>query len=122
RTLRHGKSASLWNTKPSAGSMPATGAPRMRTAPALGCARPLMRFSVVDLPQPVGPTSATNSPRCTRRSTWRSASRDSPVGVTKRWLTSASSIAGTASGDGIDELGGVGLLQIDGPALQVLVE
>src|SRR4051812_19436871 len=34
----------------------------MRMLPLVGWSRPAMRFSVVDLPQPEGPTSETNSP------------------------------------------------------------
>ncbi|WP_412474881.1 hypothetical protein ACK83U_15285 [Rhizobium sp. WW22] len=51
-------------------------------------------MSVVDLPQPVGPTTATNSPRSTVMLKSRSAVSDLPVGDTKRRLTLMSSIAG----------------------------
>ena len=47
--------------------------PSMRTSPARGRSRPATRLSVVDLPQPDGPTSATSSPSATSRSTPRSA-------------------------------------------------
>ena len=62
-TLRQGNTASGWNTKPTRRSTPSTGAPNSVTSPACGFARPVIRLSVVDLPQPVGPTMAKNSPR-----------------------------------------------------------
>jgi len=37
----------------------------MRTSPTVGFSKPVIRLSVVDLPQPVGPTTAQNSPRAT---------------------------------------------------------
>ena len=93
-TVRQGNSASVWNTKPMRGSMPLTGAPMTRTSPALGLASPVTRLSVVDLPQPVGPTTATNSPRSTVMVKSRIAVSDLPVGERKRRLTLISSIAG----------------------------
>ncbi len=48
--------------------------------------------SVVDLPQPVGPTTAQNCPGATTRSTSRRAVKAVPAGVRKRLLTPASSI------------------------------
>src|SRR6187402_98964 len=41
----------------------------MRTLPELGLSRPAATLSSVDLPQPVGPTTETNSPSPTARST-----------------------------------------------------
>src|SRR5471030_59283 len=43
--------------------------PSMRTSPSLGCSKPAMIFISVDLPQPDGPTMATNSPSFTSRLT-----------------------------------------------------
>ena len=45
--------------------MPASGSPKMRTLPADGASRPAATLSSVDLPQPVGPTTETNSPGAT---------------------------------------------------------
>ena len=42
--------------------IPFTGSPKTRTSPALGGSSPEINASVVDLPQPVGPTTAQNSP------------------------------------------------------------
>ncbi len=53
-----------------------------------------MSASVVDLPQPVGPTTATNSPAAIVRLRSRSAVNDLPVGATNRFVTPWSSIAG----------------------------
>jgi hypothetical protein len=47
--------------------MPRTGWPMTRTSPALGWSRPEISDSVVDLPQPLGPTMAQNSPGATCR-------------------------------------------------------
>src|SRR4051812_30885635 len=44
-------------------------APSMRTSPSLACSKPAMIFISVDLPQPEGPTMATNSPSATDRLT-----------------------------------------------------
>src|SRR5450756_1739306 len=100
------------------GSTPVTELPITRTSPAEGLARPVIRFSVVDLPQPVGPTTATNSPRATVILKSRRAVMDFPSWVTKRRLTLISSMAGLVMGadmgsgylfDVLDKLGGVGL-------------
>jgi hypothetical protein len=63
------------------------------TSPACGRARPAISPSVVDLPQPVGPTMAQNSPGAMLRSKSSSAESNSPEGVTKRRATCLSSIA-----------------------------
>ncbi len=44
-----------------------------RSLPSVSCSSPAMQFSAVDLPQPDGPSRATNSPRLTVRVTSRSA-------------------------------------------------
>src|SRR5512143_3172107 len=56
--------------------MPASGSPNTRTEPELGANRPAATFSSVLLPQPVGPTTETNSPAATVRSTSRTAVYD----------------------------------------------
>src|SRR5690348_17542684 len=80
--------------------MPDTGAPITRTSPALGLARPVTRLSVVDLPQPVGPTTQANSPRPTVMVKSRNAVIDLPSGVRKRLVTFSSSMAGLDDGAG----------------------
>src|SRR5215831_12519117 len=42
--------------------MPEIGSPRTRTVPDVGLSSPAATLSSVDLPQPVGPTTETNSP------------------------------------------------------------
>ncbi|XQU70275.1 hypothetical protein OJJOAM_003006 [Cupriavidus sp. H18C1] len=42
--------------------MPVSGSPNTRTSPDDGASRPAPTLSKVDLPQPVGPTTETNSP------------------------------------------------------------
>ena len=42
--------------------MPRSFSPNTRTVPRLGSSRPAATFSSVLLPQPVGPTTLTNSP------------------------------------------------------------
>src|ERR1700694_2029974 len=69
------------------GSMPCTGLPITCTEPSLGRSRPEMRPRVVDLPQPVGPTTATNSLGATDMLTSRIAVYALPVGVRKRLVT-----------------------------------
>src|SRR5262245_24369214 len=50
-----------------------TGAPRNDTSPALGAVSPATICSSVDLPQPDGPTMATNSPSSTSSAMFPSA-------------------------------------------------
>src|SRR5438477_2291984 len=73
--------------------MPATGLPKTSTSPSLGGSRPEMRARVVDLPHPVGPTTAQNSPGSTRMSRSRSAVKTVPEGVRNRLVTPRSSMA-----------------------------
>ena len=71
-----------WNTQPtvvlrqlvrSKSDIVEISRPSIDTVPALGGASPPRIWNNVDLPDPLGPTMATNSPRSTRRSTPRSA-------------------------------------------------
>jgi hypothetical protein len=84
--------------------MPDTGWPATVTVPADGCSRPDTRVSVVDLPHPVGPTTAQNSPGWIARLKSRSAVKTPPFGVRNRFVTFRSSIAGngrSVGGDGV---------------------
>ncbi len=61
-----------WNTSAaaranSAGARSSTGWPPMRTVPLSGSSRPTIDSTSVDLPAPVGPTSATVSPASTSK-------------------------------------------------------
>ncbi len=63
-TVAHGISVGSWNTKPiSPCRAPAcAAAPGHSTVPRVGSLRPAIMRSAVDLPQPDGPSSETNSP------------------------------------------------------------
>src|SRR5712691_5316161 len=78
--------------------MPSTGLPNTDTAPALGGSRPEISASVVDLPQPVGPTTAQNSPGWTDMFRSRRAVYASPDGVRKRLKTPRNSIVAPSTG------------------------
>jgi hypothetical protein len=63
RTLSHGNAASSWKTTPTpSGMSPWIGRPSKATLPSVGSVRPAISSSIVDLPQPDGPTTAKNSP------------------------------------------------------------
>lgn len=62
KTLRHGSNAGLWNAMPTIFKGLSTSLPPTTTPPALGRRKPLINLSIVDFPQPDGPTKATNSP------------------------------------------------------------
>src|SRR5437764_15401709 len=112
--------------------MPLTGSPITLTSPELGGARPVTRLSVVDFPHPVGPTTATNSPRSTLMLKLRSAVSDLPEGDRNRRLTLISSIAGEGSRvlmtapvplfHGVHEFRRICLGQVDLLSPQVLLE
>ena len=67
-----------------------------RTSPVVGFSKPVIMLSVVDLPQPVGPTIATNSPRATDMLKSRNAMVALPSGEMKRQDTLRISIAGVS--------------------------
>src|SRR5260370_35552286 len=73
--------------------MPSTGLPNTSPLPSLAGSSPEIRASVVDLPQPVGPTTAQNSPDSTARLRACSAVYTPPDGVRNRFVTPRSSIA-----------------------------
>src|SRR5215470_3281526 len=82
-TVRHGRSTAFWKTMPISERGAHTGSPATRTSPSVGDISPArMRRSVL-LPQPLGPTSDTNSPCSmpseTERSAWISPSSTSKV-------------------------------------------
>src|SRR6476646_3922706 len=64
-TVRQGNVDSSWNTMPNAGCVPDTVCPSTATRPSKLPARPPMMLNSVDLPQPEGPISETNSPCAT---------------------------------------------------------
>src|ERR1700755_1413153 len=58
--------------------LPTSGSPARDTSPSVGVSRPAMMLSSVDLPQPDGPITATNSPGVIVKSTPRSARTGAP--------------------------------------------
>src|SRR5258708_3927929 len=58
-----------WNPPARPGPGGRGGPPSILRLPAVGCSKPATMLSRVDLPQPEGPSSATNSPSPTARST-----------------------------------------------------
>src|SRR5262249_8664295 len=58
--------------------------PSMRMAPVVGRSKPATRLSIVDLPQPLGPTSVTKDPSGTSRSTPRSTGALRPYALVTR--------------------------------------
>src|SRR5690606_33544610 len=78
RTVRQGKRANSWKTTAVRGRPLAGGGPpaawRKRTRPSSGLTSPATMLSRVDLPQPLGPRMATNSPSRVSKLTDRRAS------------------------------------------------
>ena len=78
-TLRLGQSTSSWCTIARRCPMAAVGlekvtfSPSMRISPSLGCCRPFMQHSSVDLPAPFSPTSEWTSPARRSNETFVSA-------------------------------------------------
>src|ERR1700733_4007608 len=56
KAVRQGNKAYSWNTTPRSAEAPRTGAPSTSTRPAVGCTKPAIIPSKVDLPQPDGPS------------------------------------------------------------------
>ena len=85
--VRHGSSRSFCSMKPTLGFGPSTGTWLSRIRPSFGRSSPATRLRIVLLPQPEGPTMATNSPARTSRLTRsiavsqrRAAGRGEPLG------------------------------------------
>ncbi len=91
-TVFHGISASAWNMKLVPAVIPSTAWPPTRTVPVLGRSSPATIVSVVDLPHPLGPTTAQNLPAPTAILMSRKAVNIDPEGVTNRFVTPVSSI------------------------------
>ena len=72
-TVFQGKSANDWNTTPRSGPGPLTALPSSRISPPETGRKPAIMFRIVVLPQPDGPTTATNSPLSTVSDTSRTA-------------------------------------------------
>ena len=89
--------------KPTLGFGPSTGTALSRMRPSLGRSRPATRLRMVLLPQPEGPTMATNSPGRTSRLTRSIAvSQEPPPGAVNRLVTPMRS-----STDAVLRIGGI---------------
>src|SRR5262245_2208198 len=67
-TVSQGKTEPCWEMTMPLALGPLRGAPSTTTRPVSGRSNPAMMFINVDLPQPEGPTIATNSPSSTLKS------------------------------------------------------
>src|SRR5437773_1953187 len=77
RAVAQGRRVSFWNMYPMREPAPWPSMPATCVLPSAGARRPAMTLSMVDLPQPDGPTMETNSPSLTARLT-RSRARVAP--------------------------------------------
>src|SRR3981189_1335832 len=92
----------------SPGLLAVTSTASMRTMPAVGSSRPAMICSTVDLPQPDGPTSETNSPSLTSKLTSR---RADPASLAPEPPSARRRLPAVVLGDALQRDGGhVGLL------------
>ena len=64
-TRFQGSSVGCWNTIPTSARGPSMVRPARARRPSAGRSRPVTSFSSVDLPQPDGPSTDTNSPGST---------------------------------------------------------
>src|SRR6516165_7855817 len=103
--VRHGKSVAFWNAIPTFFTGPVTASPATLTVPREGSTRPVTTFIRVDLPHPLGPTTATNCPLPTvsdRLSSAKIESASSPYDkLTSRSSTNAGGI-GVVAEDGVE--------------------
>ncbi len=72
--VRHGSKVGFWNAMPTHDNGRVTRSPATWIAPVVGGIRPDTSRIRVDLPQPLGPTTAANSPLAIARSAFSSAS------------------------------------------------
>src|SRR5262249_45575362 len=100
-TVAHGISVGSWNTKPMRCGAAAS-ASTHSTVPLVGSLKPAMMRSAVDLPQPDGPSSDTNSPGGTSRSSRSRPSTAFAKVLPRRW---------SATTGATDAEGSVGTLQ-----------
>src|SRR5205823_13279866 len=89
----HGKTASCWKTNPVLVSTPRTGCPWTTVSPDDASSRPETSVRVVDLPHPVGPTTAQNWPSSTASDKSLSAVYVPPSAVANFLVTLRSSMA-----------------------------
>src|SRR5215475_4506051 len=71
--------------------------PSIRTSPRSGASKPASMFISVDLPQPEGPTIATNSPSATSNEMPSTTGKTCPLAAEKLLRTSATAIFWTCS-------------------------
>ena len=95
-TVSHGISAKVWKTIEVSRLVPVRRRPRNCTSPSVGAIRPAMHRSSVDLPLPLRPSSATNSPSATSRLMSSSTGSGRPPGPEKDLLSDRTLISGVA--------------------------
>jgi hypothetical protein len=98
RMLRHGSSTGDWNTTPMSRLGPLWRRPPSSTVPRLARSSPARMRSSVLLPQPLGPTTVTNSPRATLKLTSCSATTSAPSFERKVLCRPSKRNAGTPPG------------------------
>src|SRR4051812_5091972 len=96
-TVFQGKSANCWNTTARSGPGPVMRRPPTATDPWLGNSNPAASRRQVVLPQPDGPTIATNSLSAIERSTRSSAGKSMPA--RRKVLATASKVMAAISGE-----------------------
>ena len=86
---RQGRRTGDWNTIAASSKRPRTSRPRASTLPDVGRTRPVRIRSVVDFPQPLGPTIERNSFSPTSNDSRSMTVRASKVWVSSSTLTAA---------------------------------
>ena len=77
----HGSRVGSWSMIPNSRRGPVTGSPPAKISPPVMLSIPPIIISSVLLPQPLGPSSATNSPSATEKSAFRTASSGLPFAL-----------------------------------------
>ena len=112
----HGSMVGFWNAIPIRNALAATSRPPRMTTPVDGCTSPATSRKMVDLPQPDGPTKATNSPSAMRKDVVASAgTARSPRPKVTETSDSSIAIAGlppVGGGTGLTKSAGTGCMRI----------
>ena len=121
-TVAHGISVGSWNTKPMP-RMPATVAASSRDHaifPLVGSLKPAMMRSSVDLPQPDGPSSDTNSPGRTSR--LKRSSATTPLAKVLPTLSRATTVAPDVDGGAAESAGTLQYRMVGGSRADVTID
>ena len=100
-TVSHGSSAKVWKTMVVSRLLPVSRSPRNSTSPSVGAISPAMQRSRVDLPLPLRPSRATNSPSATSRLMSSSTVHGPPAGPANDLLSDRTLISGSPAGLGL---------------------